>query len=236
MSEKTLEVLRTETKYLVSKDMTEVLKWELGRVINSDIHSINGGYMVRSLYFDTINDRDYITKLAGIENRQKVRLRIYSTNDQTVKLEVKQKFGDLQRKVSLILTKEDALELCQINYSVLTKYFDQSEDAIKIYLLMTQGLYRPAALIEYDRIAYTHPLYSTRVTLDCNIRSTESNLDLYSEDPGYSILLTENNVLEVKYNKKLMRHIADSLRKYNLTKISVSKYCLGRKVFGDFNF
>ena len=98
------------------------------------------------------------------------------------------------------------------------------------------GGYRPVVLIEYDRMAYTYPAYNTRITVDMNLRSSESNLDLFSEKPAYSALLNEEVILEVKYNQKLVRFLSDILRQYHLTQSSVSKYCMGRKIFYDFEF
>ena len=91
-------------------------------------------------------------------------------------------------------------------------------------------------MVEYDRIAYTYPLFQTRLTIDTNVQSSESNLDLFSENPLYTILMKEEAILEVKYNQKLVRFISDILRQYHLTQCSVSKYCMGRKVFFDFEF
>ena len=149
---------------------------------------------------------------------------------------MKEKDGDLQHKISLWISREDAQELMKINYSVLTKYFEESQDAIIIYTTMIMGGYRPVVMVEYDRIAYTYPLFQTRLTIDTNVQSSESNLDLFSENPLYTILMKEEAILEVKYNQKLVRFISDILRQYHLTQCSVSKYCMGRKVFFDFEF
>lgn len=86
-------------------------------------------------------------------------------------------------------------------------------------------------LIEYDRIAYIFLLYNTRLMIDMNIRSSESNLDLFSENPMYIMVQNNVHVLEVKYNEKLTKFISDVLKQYNLTQCSVSKYCMGRKIF-----
>ena len=51
------------------------------------------GYMIRSMYFDSINDDDYYEKLSGEVNRKKIRLRIYDKEGELVKLEIKQKYA-----------------------------------------------------------------------------------------------------------------------------------------------
>ncbi len=236
MAEKILSVFRNEKKYIVPYSHAVSIRGKLEGILARDEHSETQGYMVRSLYFDSINNIDYKTKLAGVEKRKKIRLRIYSPDAQSCKLELKEKDGDLQHKVSLWISREDALELSKMNYSALTKYFKESPDSMLVYTTMVMGGYRPVVLIEYDRIAYTYPVYNTRVTVDMDVRSSESNLDLFSEKPVYTVLMKEEVVLEVKYNQKLVKFLSDILRQYHLTQCSVSKYCMGRKVFYDFEY
>lgn len=234
--ETSLSVFRNEKKYLISKAESLAVSQTLDRILARDSHSKMSAYIVRSLYFDSINNIDYTTKLAGTQIRKKIRLRTYSSDTDKCKLEVKYKNGDLQHKVSVWITRQHAEELSKCNYSVLTHYFKESPDAASIYTMLVMGCYRPVVLVEYDRIAYTYPLYNTRITIDMNVRSSESNMDLFCSSPGYTILLNEKNILEVKYNDKLMSFISKTLKQYNLTSCSVSKYCLGRKVFCDFEY
>ena len=234
--ETALSVFRNEKKYLLTQEETLLVRSRLDKILTRDVHSGTKGYIVRSLYFDSVNNIDYMTKLAGTQIRKKIRLRIYSTDADKCKLEVKNKNGDLQHKVSVWLDRADAKELIKCNYSVLVKYFETSPDAVDIYKMMVLGVYRPVVLVEYDRIAYTYPLFNTRITIDMNIRSSESNMDLFCEKPMYNMIMNDMNVLEVKYNEKLMDFISKTLMQFELVNISSSKYCMGRKVFCDFEF
>ena len=236
MAETTLSVFRNEKKYLVPYSNAVSIKGKLEEILARDEHSEAEGYMVRSLYFDSVNNIDYKTKLAGVQRRKKIRIRSYSPDAARCKLEMKEKDGDLQHKVSLWIAREDAQELSKLNYGALTKYFDESQDAVLIYTTMVMGAYRPVVLVEYDRIAYTYPVYNTRITVDMNLRSSESNLDLFSDRPVYTVLMKEEADLKVKYNQRLVGFLADILRQYHLTQCSVSKYCMGRKIFCDFEF
>ena len=87
-----LEVNRREFKYLVSPVQTAQIARRLEQVMLPDPHNGAGGYTVRSLYFDTLSDRDYTDKLNGYYQRRKIRLRSYGT-DSTLKLELKEKQG-----------------------------------------------------------------------------------------------------------------------------------------------
>ena len=151
-------------------------------------------------------------------------------------MEIKQKTDDRQQKLSLIISVSDAAEISHGNIKVLKKYFDTSATSLKAYGIMAQGLYRPVAQIAYDRLAYKYSMYDTRITLDMNVRSSESNLDIFSPDVRYVPIMREDAVLEVKYSGKLMGFLSALLAQFHLTQGTFSKYCAGRPIFYDFNY
>lgn len=231
-----LQIYRSECKYIIPTTYMAELKSKLDVILKKDENSKEGSYIVRSLYFDSINNIDFNTKLAGTQIRKKIRIRVYDPKDKKCKIEMKKKDGDLSHKISLWITKDDALDLIKCKYNVLTKYFDKNKESIEIYNTMSLGLYKPVVMVEYDRVAYTYPMYDTRLTFDYNIRSSESNFNLFDEKIMYNHLFDEQVILEVKYNEKLMRFISEILKPYKLTRTSISKYCMGRKVYYDFNY
>lgn len=79
-------------------------------------------------------------------------------------------------------------------------------------------------------------MYDTRITLDMNVRSSESNLDIFSPDVRYVPIMREDAVLEVKYSGKLMGFLSALLAQFHLTQGTFSKYCAGRPIFYDFNY
>lgn len=192
--------------------------------------------MVSSLYFDSVNNIDFSEKLSGVINRKKVRLRIYNGDASLCKLEIKQKSDDRQQKLGFIISEADARALSHGEYHVLKKYFDISENSLRAYSIMEQGQYRPAVQVAYDRLAYKYPMYDTRVTIDMNVRSTESNLDLFSSFVPYTPIMQESAVLEIKYSGKMMGFLSAILAQFHLTQGTYSKYCAGRRVYYDFNY
>lgn len=234
--EKELNSLRKEIKYVIPLGKALAVRDRLDKVLPRDSHCVNGPYSVRSLYFDSVNHIDFAEKLAGVVDRKKVRLRIYDGDASLCKLEIKQKTDDRQQKLSLIVSEADARELSRGNIRVLQKYFDSSETALKAYGIMAQGQYRPVVQIEYDRLAYRYPMYDTRVTLDMNVRSSESNMDLFAPDVRYTPVMRENVVLEVKYSGKLMGFLSAVFAQFHLTQGTYSKYCAGRLAYYDFNY
>lgn len=235
MSEELLS-LRREIKYIIPLWKAIRIKECLDNLLTRDGHCVNGAYSVRSLYFESINNIDFADKLSGTDIRKKVRARIYDGDASLCKLELKEKKGDWQSKQSFLVDGKDVQAITCGDYSVLKNYFQDTPTSMKAYTIMAQGRYRPVVIIEYDRLAYRYPMYETRITLDMNIRSTESNLNLFSPQIHYLPVMNENVVLEIKYSGKLMGFISDALSPFDLTQGAYSKYCSGRRNYYDFNY
>ncbi len=229
-----LDIKREENKYYLSKIDSLKVRNKLDNVLKKDALASGDSYKVRSLYFDSINNIDYSDKLCGREDRKKIRLRLYGSNSDIIKLEIKKKNCEFQNKISLVINKNDALEIVKGNYKVLYNYFD-NEDAIYIYNTMTLGCYRPKVMVEYDRIAYVFNEFNTRITFDYNIKSSESDFDLFKENPNYINILNDSTIMEVKYNGNLVTFVSKILSEFNLNSLSYSKYIEARKVFNSFD-
>lgn len=223
-----LSVLRSELKYWISYSDSLLLQAELSRLLLPDNYSQDGFYRVKSLYFDSLNQKDYIEKMEGVERRRKIRLRIYDEGTDAVKLECKQKSGSLQHKESLLISKDDAVRYMEGDFSSLLDY--PEELARRLYCDMTLGCYRPVVIIEYERCAYMYGEYSTRITIDRHVRSSELSLDLFDKELPWMNTVEDAVILEVKYNEKLIEPIKKILAKYHLTNVSVSKYGSGRPI------
>lgn len=225
------QVMRKEKKFLLSRDELYALRHRLDTVLHGDPHNGPEGYRVRSLYFDSIYDRDYYEKLAGTEVRRKLRLRCYDPNAGFALLEMKQKQGDTQKKRSLRLDREDAMRLCEGDFTPLLHYGgDQEAFALECYGMANRLLYRPCTIVEYQRIAYIAKENRIRITLDHNIISTESCMDLFSPKLLMNPVLDPSlAVLEVKYNNFLLTYFQRLLNVMDRPEVSVSKYYLARQ-------
>lgn len=196
-------------------------------VMLQDKHNGAQGYRIRSLYFDTVNERDYEEKLDGIEKRRKLRLRLYDPAADFAMLEIKQKQGPYQKKRSLRLDRADAEQIACGRYDSLLCYDEPV--AAEMYALLQIHCYRPKTIVEYRRFAFIARENQIRVTLDHDIRSTEAHLDPF--DPMldlYPVLDPFNGVLEVKYNGFLLGYIKEQVNRADRSELTVSKYCLAR--------
>ncbi len=222
------EVLRYEKKYAIPQYEVALLESLLRNVLSVDVHAREDtGYCVRSLYFDTPENKDFYEKIDGMEQRCKVRLRVYDPKDQVAKLELKEKVGDLQRKRSLEVTKEQAIELSQGNYTCLQQM--ESSFAQFMYAYMTEQMYIPKCIIEYKRLAFCVETNDVRLTLDRELTATEANFNLFDTQLALSpVGQFMSTVLEVKYNHFLLSYIKDLLGLHNRMQVSESKYCNSR--------
>lgn len=228
-------VLRSENKYLLNTENYIKNLSYLKQILKEDSHNQNSGYLVRSLYFDTLDDKDFWEKESGVEIRRKIRLRVYNPKDEFAFLEMKKKQGELQEKRSLKMAKKDAIELINGNYEVLLHY--KEEFAKECFGIMSVFCYRPKCIVDYKRQAFVVKENNTRITFDSHIMATESSFNIFEEKlPMYPVLDQANVILEVKYNGFLLSYIKDVIKLCDQSKISVSKYCLARSVSRNYVF
>lgn len=220
-------VLRQEKKFLISQDKMYQLSHQLANIMSMDTHGTSQGYMIRSLYFDSYDDRDYVEKCDGVELRRKIRLRNYGPEMDFAKLEMKQKQGPLQKKRSLKLSKEDSLRLISGDYSVLLQ--NDSAFAQECFYMMNQYQYRPKTVITYQRKAFVAKENSIRVTFDHHIKATETNYNIFDPDINENYIMDPYlAVMEVKFNGFLLSYIKDVINKCDGFETTVSKYFMGR--------
>ena len=219
----TLKTFRHEFKYVMTYEEMLKLRKELDQVLELDR---GDPYMLRSLYFDTFDEHDYYQKQNGDINRKKVRIRIYGSKYDWAKIEIKAKYDIHQLKESLIISKQDALEIINGNYDVLDK--NDNELAQKVYRLLMDSGYKPKVIIEYMRAAYVTKL-NNRITFDYDIKKSDDFDKFYTDDINYlSVSDPKEVVLEIKYDRFLEPYLSKILTKYINRSQSVSKYILGR--------
>lgn len=222
-----LDVSRKELKYMIGTEEVYFYKERLEKIMDADPHNRDGGYTIRSLYFDTISDKDYYEKLDGVDNRRKVRIRIYDGNTDVIKLELKAKDSDFQRKRSLSLSKDEADMMIDGDYSFLLERPEPFAQAMFTY--MSTGGYVPKCIVEYDRLAFMNEANDIRLTFDMRLRALEDPQEFFSaRSDTYQVADPSETTLEVKYNGFLFTYIKDTLDIVNRPRISNSKYVRAR--------
>ena len=141
-----MQVKRTEIKFILNSQERVLAQKSIGAVMPKDRYCVSAdGYEVRSLYFDTFSDRACAEKEEGLQEHEKIRARIYGTDDCIIKLESKRKNGELQTKDSMLIDRNTLENLCVGNYNVLLQNNDSM--AIYFYIKLSQGM-APKAIIQ----------------------------------------------------------------------------------------
>lgn len=225
---------RVENKYLVTDADLVLLRGRLQAVMGQDIHQDGDCYEIRSLYFDDLCDTCMDENDAGVDRRNKYRIRTYGADGSPIRLEIKEKLRGLTRKDSCILTREE-FDLAAENRLPLAPDSRGPLNLLKVNARCA-GL-RPKVIIAYERTAFVFPSGNVRVTFDRNIMASRE-LDGFFEEhiPGLvPVLPAGMHVLEVKYDELLPDFIARQLEIGTLRQTAFSKYYLGRlAVQGEF--
>ena len=217
---------RHEYKHEISLSDMLVLRTRLSAIMKRDIHSINGKYLVRSLYFDTPQDKALMEKINGVNIREKFRIRYYNNDTSVIHLEKKSKVNGLCLKESAFLTKEMAQSIVNDDYEWMLK--SNEPLILELYSkMMNQGL-RPKTIVDYEREPFTFPAGNVRVTLDYNIRTGLKCTDFLNPD-CVTVPADEAIILEVKWDEFLPDIIRDAVQLPFCRTNNYSKYAVCRK-------
>lgn len=187
----------------------------------------NGAYKVRSLYFDTPENKALMEKINGINNREKFRLRYYNDDPSLVKLEKKSKINGLCTKQSVHITQEEG-EL-MINGNIEWMINSGKPTLMELYTKIKNQLLRPKTIVHYLREAYIFAPGNVRITIDRDIRSGLVSRDFFHENlPTLSAQQLGTIVLEVKFDNFLPEIIQDIIQTNTRRPTAISKYALCR--------
>lgn len=229
MSENEKIVFRNEIKFLINSAEAEYLRHMLACVMKKDTFAEEKDYYIRSLYFDTVQNRDLVEKIDGVSERRKIRLRIYDVEQKNVKLEIKNKHDNYSVKETLTISAEDARTLISGNAEVLLHYNNRIGN--KVYAYMKKEIHKPVVLIDYEREAYMLDVENVRITFDKNVRASMSS-DIFSDkNQMIGVVKPGICILEVKYDHFLPNHLTQILSSVPMQNMSISKYMHSRMLF-----
>lgn len=215
--------LRYENKYFISRAAYAQLKSRIAAGLDTDTHALrsDGRYWIRSLYFDDYAQSGLLDKVEGVEKREKFRIRFYNGDDSFIRLESKQKLGQMTRKLSAPLTREQTERLLRGD----TWWMWESEhDLIRnFYLKLRTRLLRPAVIVDYDREPYVFE--DVRITFDMDLRGGVYSHDLFNTELfTVSAMPSDRMILEVKYDEQLPYAVKKLLGTVPMTRSAISKY------------
>lgn len=220
----TEEGYRTEKKYLISTETAILLRDRFAPFMQPDPHAPAGEYRIRSLYFDTPDAEAFWEKTAGVDDRRKYRLRFYNGDASFIRLELKQKQGDLGRKTSARVDEETARALQAGEYAPLLESGDPFLRAFYAEARAT-GL-KPAVTVDYRRVPFLYRIDNVRITVDSDVRAGSPLGFFSSAPPPFGVLDPCTALLEVKTDDRLPVFLGRLLESVPRQPQSFSKYAL----------
>lgn len=219
--------VRYEIKYRIPPQTAEEIAHHIGRYMTADEYGEGGSacYPVHSLYLDSPGFRLYRDTVEGAFSRYKLRARCYNFQPaRSFFLEVKSRRGEA-------MTKSRALADIEATGAALAGVGDPGSDkALGAFFARRDDLRaRPTAWITYDRAAYVGGERSlVRITFDSRVRTALPTPDLGEPPTWYDLPeVVGLVVLEIKYTGSYPAWVAETVRRFNLTRSSMSKYKQG---------
>ena len=199
-----------------------VLRARLGAVAKPDPFAANGKYLVRSLYFDTADDKALREKIDGVNMREKFRIRYYNDDIAFIRLEKKSKRNGLGTKYSARLTAPQVQKILDGDIDFL---MDSDNSLLQEFYakIRYQGL-RPRTIVDYTREPFVYDAGNVRVTMDYDIR-TSLNCAAFLDPDCVTIPAGDApSILEVKWDAYLPSIIRDAVQLPGRRVSAFSKY------------
>ena len=220
---------RHEWKHILNAGDLLILRSRLRAVMESDPHTVDGKYQIRSLYFDNLDDKALREKIDGVNMREKFRIRLYNCDPSVIHLEKKSKRNGLGTKYSASLTAEEAQKIVDGDLDWMLS----SDRPLlqELYCKMRYQGMRPRTIVDYTREPFIFRPGNVRVTLDYDIRTGLNRTD-FLDPEAITIPAGDAPLLvEVKWDEFLPSIIRDAVSVPDRRVGSFSKYAQCR-VYG----
>lgn len=218
--------LRHEWKHEINASDFVTIVQRLKAVAKPDVHTVDGRYRIRSLYFDNLSDKALKEKLDGVNMREKFRIRYYNDNLFYIRLEKKSKYNGLCSKETAGLSALEVQALLEGDSYVLKE--SGKALAAELYSkMLSQGIY-PKTIVEYTRMPFVYEPGNVRVTLDYDIRTGYNSSEFLNPEAVTIPTGTAHVILEVKWDAFLPEIIRDAIWTPGRRSASFSKYAACR--------
>ncbi len=222
-----LSTWRFELKYRISVFELHKMRIALRPFMVKDYFTNiapSGGYLIRSLYYDTYDYRAYSEKMAGDHERIKFRLRTYTLDieeNSRIRVEMKVRKGNAMEKHVVHVSIDD------YNYFVKKKHWPENDNPILQEFERYMHLWnlKPQVLIQYNREGYEdREKNGIRITFDQNVCAAHCN-KLFPTEPVFFRNFQKNAViLEIKCKDKHSLWLRNFVRNYGLRWVANSKF------------
>ena len=224
---KTTKTFRHEFKYLINRYDYLKCRNLCERYMNYDkFAGADGTYFIKSLYFDSVVCKDFFDKDLGAYDRKKMRIRNYGYDLDWAHFEMKRKLDIWEYKDKVKISKDEFYRIAAGDFSCL---LNKDDTAVRFFSILSEGLYRPSCIIEYDRVAFVLPFEDVRITFDLDVRYSTSDFDIFRKKVTTPLFPEKSVVFEIKYNEFLPGWARGMLGIAGKQTEAVSKYCFARE-------
>ena len=203
-----------------------ILRQRLRAVMKHDKHTVNGEYVIRSLYFDNLDDKALREKLDGVDIREKYRIRLYNYDPSFIHLERKFKRCGLGYKTGARLTPEQAQAIANGDVNWMASSSD--EVILGFYTRIRNEGMAAKVIVDYTREPFIFEPGNVRVTLDYNIRTGIGCTDFLNPNCAMIPIKDDPCILEVKWDNFLPDVIRDAVQLDSRRGSAFSKYAACR--------
>ena len=213
---------RHEWKHEISYSDLLAIRARLRAIMQPDPHAKNGRYLIRSLYFDNLNDKALREKVDGVNMREKFRIRYYNNDPTIIHLEKKSKLNGLGTKFSADLTRQEAQKIVDGDLD----WMPEADAPLirELYCKMRYQNLRPKTIVDYTREPFVYGPGNVRITFDYDIRTGLADTNFL--DPRCVTIPAGDApiILEVKWDAYLPSIIRDAVQMPGCRAGAFSKY------------
>ena len=222
MGEKKEKHYRHEWKHEITYADLLAIRMRMSTVAIPDPHTVDGKYLIRSLYFDNSKDKALREKIDGVNMREKFRIRYYNLDPSIIHLEKKSKVNGLGTKYSANLSADEAQKIVDGDIDWM---LGSGRPLIEeLYCKMRYQGMKPMTIVDYTREPFIYGPGNVRVTLDYDIRTGLNSTDFLN--PGCVTIPAGDApiILEVKWDAYLPDIIRDAVQLKGCRVGAFSKY------------
>ena len=200
-------------------------------MMEPDPYAPDGGYEIRSIYFDDPYDTCLREVAAGVDLRVKYRIRSYDTSDSVIRLEKKSKKNGMTKKEQALLTKDLYEDFLNGDFDIGKALAGGKAGLINEFTSIA-GLrcFSPKVIVCYYRTPFVKEEGNVRVTFDDGIASASDFSSFFDRDlMKRPVMPVGQTLMEVKYDAFFPAYLHEALDIGRLQQISFSKYDICRR-------
>lgn len=220
-------------KFVITREQREALEKDTMPMLKPDENAVDGAfYPIVSLYYDSQDRACYWEKVESVQNRRKMRIRVYGSQDgklpPTIFVEIKHKCDGRGVKRRLLCSLDEAFAVSEGRDIAPRQKILDRRLIEEIHMLVNQRGFKPCCAMRYDRHAFADrdPESDLRVTFDTGIAYRFDQLRVVPDDRDFKNFLLPDgySVMEVKVTGTVPYWLTQMVGRHHCILQSHSKY------------